>query len=154
MSWSYRADRSDEIYNSTPGPAVVAGAKQAQTPGDAGTSTSAADRALMVTSFQPITVYTADGAIAVEQHKAIISKTSAAAMTLAAPTAAQAGIEIVLTSGTAYAHVITATGLIDDGVTGGAKNTVTLGAFVGATATLFAYNLHWVLKSKTVATVA
>jgi hypothetical protein len=107
---------------------------------------------VMVQEDGVATVYTADGAIATSSGIKVISKTSAAAMTLAAPAAD--GDEITLIAGTAFAHVITATDLIDDGVTGGAKDTITLGAFVGACATLVGYNGHWVLKSKTVATVA
>lgn len=147
MAWSYRSDSADSVYSSGGGPATMAGRAQSAPPAD-GAATSADVRGL------PINVYSVDGAITVADQRAIITKGSAAAMTLAAPTASQAGITIVLTAGSAFAHVITATGLIDDGVTGGAKNTVTLGAFVGATATLYAYNLHWVLQSKTVATVA
>lgn len=154
MSWSYRRDSSDELYNATPGPAIVPGSQQASTPGDAGSSVAAADAVKSNVGANPINVYSADGAITVAPQRAVMTKGSAAAMTLAAPTAAQAGTTIQLIAGSAFAHVITATGLIDDGVTGGAKNTVTLGAFVGATATLMAYNLHWVLLSKTVATVA
>jgi hypothetical protein len=153
MAWSYRSDNSDAVYASGPGPIVVPGSK-VSTPPAAGAASSAADLTAAQAAALPINVYTADGAITVASQRAVISKTSAAAMTLAAPTAAQAGLTIVLTSGTAFAHVVTATGLIDDGVTGGAKNTITLGAFVGATATIYAYNLHWVLQSKTVATVA
>jgi hypothetical protein len=153
MAWSYRSDNSDSIYSSGAGPIVVTGARQSAPPA-AGAASSAADVSSAQIAQLPVNVYTADGAITVAAQRAIISKTSAAAMTLAAPTAAQAGLTIVLTAGTAFAHVITATGLIDDGVTGGAKNSITLGAFVGATATIYAYNLHWVLQSKTVATVA
>lgn len=152
MGHSYRQDQSDEVYSSVPGPTVVTGSKQSATPGIATGLAADTDKAAISTN--PFTVYTADGAIPVATGTAVISKTSAAAMTLAAPTAAQNGMIIRLVSGTAYAHVITATGLIDDGVTGGAKNTVTLGAFVGAFAALMAYNLHWVLSGKTVATIA
>lgn len=98
------------------------------------------------------TVYTADGAISTSSGMKVLSKTSAGAHTLAAP--ANDGDRIVLISGTAFAHVVTATGLLNDGVTGGSKNKVTMGAFVGACAVLLAYNGKWVLESKTVATVA
>ncbi len=137
MSWSYRSDRSDEVYTANQGPAVVSGVKQSDTPSAA--------------SPEQIK-YTADGAIAPTSHTAILAKTSAGAFTLAAP--AQDGETIRLICGTAFAHVVTATGLIDDGVTGGAKNTITMGAFVGAAATIRSYGGHWVLLSKTVATVA
>lgn len=145
MAWSYRSDNADSIYNQGGGPATVSGGIAAAPP---------ADGAANAASGPPINIYSADGAISVATQRAVMTKGSAAAMTLAAPTAAQAGVTIHLISGSAFAHVVTATGLIDDGVTGGAKNTVTLGAFVGASATLVAYNLHWVLQSKTVATVA
>jgi hypothetical protein len=103
-----------------------------------------------------VTAYPADGAIAIGVGAGLIAltKPSAGAYTLAAPTAAQAGTELTITAGTAFAHVITATGLIDDGITGGSKNTMTFAAFVGASITLRAYNLKWVVISKNVVTVA
>lgn len=154
MGHSYRQDQADNVTVSGGGPAVVTGARVAAQPADNAAASAATQSAAQVAQM-PINIYTADGAISVATQRAVISKAgSAAAMTLAAPTAAQNGLTIILTSGTAFAHVITATGLIDDGVTGGAKNSITLGAFVGATATIYAYNLHWVLQSKTVATVA
>ena len=82
-----------------------------------------------------------------------LTKASAGAYTLAAPTAAEEGAEITIVANTAFAHVITATGLINDGVTGGSKNTITMGAFVGASITLIAMDLKWTVKAKTVATV-
>ena len=84
----------------------------------------------------------------------VLTKGSAAAMTLAAPTAAQAGTRLRILNGTAFAHVITATNLLDDGVTGGAKDTATFGAFVGAAIELEAYNLKWIVVSKNVVTIA
>lgn len=153
MSWSYRSDNSDQVYADGGGPLAVAGAKLTGAPADRAASSAANLSGAQVAQL-PVNVYTADGAITVASQRAILSKTSAAAMTLAPPTVAQNGLTIVITAGTAYAHVVTATGLIDDGITGGAKNSITLGAFVGATATIYAYNLHWVLQSKTVATIA
>jgi hypothetical protein len=50
-------------------------------------------------------------------------------------------------SGTANAHTITATGLIDDGVTGGSKDLATFEAFIGASITFEAYNLKWVVTA-------
>jgi hypothetical protein len=60
-----------------------------------------------------------------------ITKTSADLLTLAAPTAA--GVNITVTSDSAFAHTITATGLIQDGTTGGPHNVATFAAFPGAT---------------------
>ena len=101
-----------------------------------------------------ITTITGDGAITIAQGVVALTKGSAAAITLAAPTAAQAGTMIVVVNGSAWAHVLTATGLLDDGVTGGGKNTATFGAYVGSAITLLAYNLHWTVVSKNVVTVA
>lgn len=146
MSWSYRADQADSVYNQSGGPATVSGGRASAHPAD-GTPNTADVGA-------PINLYATDAAVTIATQRAVFTKGSAIAATLAAPTAAQAGIQITLISGTAFAHVVTATGLIDDGVTGGGKNTITLGAFVGACAVVMAYGLHWVLVSKTVATVA
>lgn len=77
----------------------------------------------------------------------VLTKASAGAYTLAAPTAAEAGSVIQVINGTAAAHTITATGLIDDGVTGGSKTTVTFAAFIGSSITLLAYNLKWTVLS-------
>lgn len=100
-----------------------------------------------------VTAYAVSGALAVSQHTAMITKAGVAAMTLAAPTAAQEGMTLVVVSQTAYAHTITATGLIDDGVTGGSKTTATFAAFAGAAITLMASNLKWAVISKNVVTI-
>ncbi len=101
------------------------------------------------------TVYASDGAISKDPALLhVLTKSSAGAYTLAAPTAAQEGMILYICAGTAQAHVITATGLIDDGVTGGSKNTATFGAFIGSSLTLVAYNLKWVVLSKNVVTIA
>ncbi len=101
-----------------------------------------------------VTAYSANGALAVAGGTDVITKTSAAAMTLAAPTAAQDGLIKRVVSSTAFAHTITATGLIDDGVTGGSKTTATFAAFAGASIELVAYNGKWNVLSKNVVTVS
>ena len=83
-----------------------------------------------------------------------LTKGSAGAYTLAAPTAAQEGNRLLILNQSAYAHVVTATNLLDDGVTGGAKDTATFGAFVGASLDLIAVNLKWHVVSKNVCTIA
>jgi hypothetical protein len=102
----------------------------------------------------PVTAYAANGALAVSPHTATLTKAGVAAMTLAAPTAAQEGIIINVVSQTANAHTITATGLIDDGVTGGSKTTATFAAFSGASVTLMASNLKWAVLSLNAVTVS
>jgi hypothetical protein len=85
--------------------------------------------------------YAADGAIAVLSHNAYLTKTSIGAYTIAAP--ARDNIEMNICSRTAFAHVVTGTGLFDDGVTGGSKNTLTFAAFAGANATLLSQGGKW-----------
>jgi hypothetical protein len=102
-----------------------------------------------------ITLADANGAIALVPGTVVITKTgSLAAMTLAAPTVAQNGLRITVTSATAFAHTITATALIDNGVTGGSKTTATFAAFAGASITLMAYAGKWHVISANVVSVA
>lgn len=69
-----------------------------------------------------------------------ITKASAAAIVLVAPSKAQDGLTITFTSLTAAAHVITATTLLADAVSGSPHTTATFAAFIGATLTLKAEN--------------
>lgn len=90
----------------------------------------------------------------IQQGTYLITKATAAAIKLLAPTAFQAGTIINITSATAAAHVVTATGLIQDGVTGGAKSTITFGAFAGASISLVATSqLKWNVLAINVAPV-
>ena len=81
---------------------------------------------------------TANAALPIFHGTIILSKASAALCTLAAPTSAQEGFELTITSATAAAHVITATALLADAVTGSPHTTATFAAFKGATITLVA----------------
>lgn len=102
-----------------------------------------------------VTLASASGAITIAPGTVVITKTgSLAAMTLAAPTAAQNGLILRVTSATAFAHTITATSLIDDGVTGGSKTTVTFAAFAGASCELMAYEGKWHTLSLKATTVS
>lgn len=94
-----------------------------------------------------------DGAIATS-GLAVLTKTSAGAYTLAAPAAGADGTNLIISAGTAWAHVVTATDLIEDGVTGGAKDTMTFAAFVGASIHLVAYGQKWLVVSKNLVTIA
>jgi hypothetical protein len=100
-----------------------------------------------------LVVYSADGAVdPTFSHVAMITKGSAAAMTLAAPTTD--GTVIEFQAGSAFAHVLTLTGLLEDGVTGGSKNTYTTAAFVGSGGAFMAYNGHWHLLRKNLGATA
>lgn len=86
-------------------------------------------------------LYAANGAIAVADGVHAITKGSAAAMTLAPPTATDEGIRLVITARTAFAHTVT----ITEGLGGkGAAFDVMTFAAVGDSITLLADNLHWV----------
>ena len=90
----------------------------------------------------------ADGAITapVRDTTYVIQKGSAlASSTLANPTAAQNGIEVTITSGTDFAHVVT-TVAGRDGTTG-LSTVLTFPAFTGASVTLVAMNGQWYVKS-------
>lgn len=97
--------------------------------------------------------YAADGAIAANlSHTAALTKAGVGAYTLAAP--ARDGIALRIVNRTANAHVVTATGLIDDGVIGGSKNTATFAAFAGASIDLQSYGGKWNVVGKNVVTIA
>lgn len=72
-----------------------------------------------------------------------INKASAAALILPAPLVSDNGVSCVFTALTAFAHVITSTGLIQDGTSGAPKTTATFAGFKGATITFVAENGFW-----------
>lgn len=82
-------------------------------------------------------------AFAISQQAYLLTKGSAAAITLGPPTALQDGTIITVTSGSAFAHVVTGTGLINDGVTGAPHSTCTFAAFPGASMILVAAQGKW-----------
>ena len=91
----------------------------------------------------PLTAITADGAI--NPNTAawyMITKGSAAGLTLGAPTATTDDGKIIhINSSTAFAHTVTATNLL---MTGSASDDVaTFGAFAGASLTIMAYQGKW-----------
>lgn len=74
--------------------------------------------------------------------------------TLAAPGLDQDGCYVTFTTSTAAAHVITATSLIADGVSGSPHSTLTWAAFKGASITLQADRGLWNVISATGVTVS
>jgi hypothetical protein len=74
------------------------------------------------------------------------------AMTITAPTAVvDDGLVIVITSGSANAHTLTGTGILQTGATG--TGLLTYAAFAGASVTLRAYNAKWQMLSSNGITV-
>lgn len=101
-----------------------------------------------------VILYTADGAISKDSGLKILAKTSAAAMTLAAPTAAEEGQQLILTTGSAFAHVVTFTGgTLWDG-TAGINSTWTAAAVQGSSLHIVAYNLQWYVVAFNLGTIA
>lgn len=98
-------------------------------------------------SSQPELIYIdGDQAIPVPTRdtRVIITKTSAAALTLAAPGAGSDGVQIELVGLTDFAHVVTVAVAFLDGSNGG--NTIlTSAAFAGSSARLMANKGVWVL---------
>lgn len=103
------------------------------------------DQSLQTNCAQPgngLTLYAANGAISVASQTALLTKAGVDAMTLAAPTATtQDGIVITVTSTTANAHTVTATGLFKTGAA--AVNLATFAANAGAGFTVMAYQGLW-----------
>lgn len=83
----------------------------------------------------PLTI-AGDGAIPIDQDRTVLlTKGSAAAITVAAPGAANIGRRITVTAGSDFAHVVTFTGAtLHDGTTGG-HTTWTGAAFQGTSLT-------------------
>lgn len=98
----------------------------------------------------------ADGTYTVPANDTTVwlQKATALALTLPAPSKLENGRRLKFVSGTAAAHVITATGLLQDGVTGGGKNTATFAAFIGASIELVAKDGTWAVQSLKAVTVA
>ncbi len=81
----------------------------------------------------------------------MITKGSAAALTLAAPVAGtDDGMEVEITVGTNFAHVITATGLLQQAGAAANKNSITFADAtnrVGSTVYLTAFNGLWLVAN-------
>lgn len=101
-------------------------------------------------------VHSADGAVDISLKNftdtVVITKGSAAAITLAAPVAAHNGMRVTFIAASAYAHTITQS---SDGFNGGgaSKDVATLGGALGDGLTVEAYNLKWYVVSNINATL-
>lgn len=100
------------------------------------------------------TIYAASAAIPPVAGTALLTKATAAAMTLAAPDVSIDGALLVISSETAAAHTVTGVGLIADGVTGSPHGTATFAAFKGASLTLMAANKLWNVIANNNVTIA
>lgn len=87
-----------------------------------------------------------DGALAVptKNTNVLITKATACLFTLAAPSTDQDGLKVNITAATNAAHVLTATSLLDNGLSGSPWTTATWGALaIGGTLQLMAMNGVW-----------
>jgi len=98
------------------------------------------------------TLYPLDGALTILPGLAKITKATAAAMTLAAPTAAQEGIVMTIYNDTAAAHTVTAAGGLGGG--GAASDVATWSATIKGSLTVMAVNLHWTVLGSSNVTIA
>ena len=96
-----------------------------------------------------------DGAVPVPTSNSVvnINKAGTLAGTLAAPSLVDNGVTLIITSQTAFPHVVTATALLRDGTTA-AGSTLTFTAVPGATVTLVAENGFWNVAARQNVTVA
>jgi hypothetical protein len=101
-----------------------------------------------VTNAQPnATSVSVNGALAIPTTPpgvptmVTITKAGVCALTLAAPAPDQNGVILTVTSNSAFAHTITATGLFQTGAA--TVNLATFAAFAGATVTLEAVGGKW-----------
>ena len=95
---------------------------------------------------QPLQLLTTNGALPVAQGSYLVTKAGVLALTLAAPTAgSQDGMIIQISSTTANAHTLTATGLLQTGTA--SVNLATFAAQAGAGLTLMSYNGKWIVIS-------
>lgn len=88
-----------------------------------------------------VAAYSASGAVEIRTGIAQITAGSAAAMTLAAPTALQEGTVITFDSTTAFAHTLTVAGGLRGA--GASADVGTFGAAIGNGVTLYAKGLFW-----------
>lgn len=99
-----------------------------------------------------VTTISGDGAITIQTGTVFLSKGSAAAITLAAPSS-QNGTRITVVSLTDFAHVITVTGGLWDG-TATENVTATFAVVKGASITMIANGTAWYVESLNAVTCA
>jgi hypothetical protein len=103
----------------------------------------------------PFTTYVNDGAIGISSQIAYLTKVSAGAYTVAAPGAAGIGVELTLTTGTDFAHVVTFTGTTLQDGTAGANVTWTAAAVQGSSLTVVGVTAtKWNVVSFNLGTIA
>ena len=98
-----------------------------------------------------IAEFVGDGAITTTPGIKVLTKGSAGAYTLAAPSAD--GDMLYIVTSTAFAHVVTGTNLFQAGETGGPFNKITTAAFAGSGAILIGHGGLWLVIADQIATI-
>jgi len=100
-----------------------------------------------------LVVAAANGAIAIQNSTVVITKGTAAAMTLGTPTTAQNGTVITIVSATAAAHTVTA-GTIGFNAGNTGTDVGTFGGAIGDGMTVVAYAGEWLVTGNINVTLA
>ena len=107
----------------------------------------------VVAAARPVVVASANGAIAIAPSTVVITKATAANMTLGTPTTAQNGTIIHIVAATAAAHTVAAA-TIGFNAGDAAKDVGTFGAAIGNGFTCIAYEGEWYVTYSTNVTFA
>lgn len=108
--------------------------------------TGALNKIISYINQKTLTLIAASGAVPVAAGENVITDAGAAALTLAAPVVGtQDGLMLNIESATAFAHTLTATGLLQTGTA--SVNVATFAAQPGAGLMLMAYNGKWIVKA-------
>lgn len=104
---------------------------------------------------EPFSVFSADGAIVQKSGLVVITKGSAAALTLADPTAGtDDGKRLTIISGTAFAHTVSNAAGSGFNAGGAGSDVGTFGAAIGNGLALRAYGGKWLVERNTGVTLA
>jgi len=107
----------------------------------------------LLTAPDYVTAATADGAITIQTGTVVITKATAAALTLGTPTVAQNGTIIRIISATAAAHTVTAA-TIGFNAADADGDVATFGAAIGNGMTVIAYGGEWLVLTNVNVTFA
>lgn len=108
-----------------------------------------------ILSNAPMVTITGDGAITLTPGVTLLTKGSAAAITIAAPGTAMIGQMLTITTGSDFAHVVTFTGTTLNDGTAGANSTWTAAAVQGSSLTVVGVTAtKWNVVSFNLGTIA
>ena len=100
-----------------------------------------------------LVIASADGAITIKNSTVVVTKGTAAALTLGTPTTAQNGTTIVIVAATAAAHTVTAS-TIGFNAANTSGDVGTFGGAIGDGMTVVAYGGEWLVTNNVNVTLA